>query len=63
MANRFVITMKNFGHVIGFAWAKQLLEPMQLLATQLQGNFGFRKIEEIIHIYKETDGKVDELFQ
>lgn len=55
--------MKNFGHVIGFAWAKQLLEPMQWLATHLQGNSGFRKIEEMIHIYKETGGKVDELFQ
>ena len=46
-----------------FCLAKQLLEPMQLLATHLQGNFGFRKIEEMIHIYKETGGKVDELFQ
>ena len=62
MANRFH-HYENFGHVIGCAWAKQLLEPMQWLATHLQGNSGFRKIEEMIHIYKETGGKVDELFQ
>ena len=35
VANRFAITMKNFGHIISIVCAKQLLEPMR------SGNFGF----------------------
>ena len=36
---------------------------MQSVATSLQGNFWFKKIEYIIYIYKETREKADELFQ
>ena len=58
-----VKTMKNFVHIIIFACEKQLLESMWSLVTCLQENSGFRKSEEIIHIYKETREKGDELFQ
>ena len=36
---------------------------MRSLVTCLQGIFGLKKIEEIIHMYKETSEKADELFQ
>ena len=36
---------------------------MRLLVTFLQGNFRFRKIEEIIHMYKESRDEADKLFQ
>ena len=36
---------------------------MRLLVTCLQGNFLFEKIVEIIHIYKERQEGIDELFQ
>ena len=36
---------------------------MRLLITFLQGNFRFRKIEEIIYMYKESRDKADKLFQ
>ena len=35
MTNRLAITMKNFGHIISFACAKQLLEPMPGAATRV----------------------------
>ena len=63
MANRLVITMKNFGHIITFVWAKQLLELMRSLVVCHQGNFELKKIEDIIQISKETREKADKLFQ
>lgn len=36
---------------------------MQLLVTTQQRNFVFKKIDEIIHIYKKTLEKADELFE
>ena len=63
MVNRLVITTNNFGHVVRFVCAKQLLEPMRLLVSCPQSNFIFKKIDEIIHIYKETREKADGLFQ
>ena len=36
---------------------------MQLLVTTQQRNFVFKKIDEIIHIYKKTHEKADELFE
>ena len=36
---------------------------MLSFVTYLQGTFGFKKISEITHIYKETLEKADELFQ
>ena len=38
-ANTIVITMTNFGRIISFVCAKQLLEPMRLLVNCLQGQF------------------------
>ena len=63
MANKLVITVKKFGHIVSFVGAKNLLESMGRLVTCLHGSFGFKKIEEIIHIYKETSERTDELFQ
>ena len=53
MANGLVSTMKDFGHIISFVCAKQLLEPMRPVVTSLQGKlaevyFGFKKIVEVI---------------
>lgn len=58
-AHRVVATMKNFGDIINFVFAKQLLEPMQLFITCLQGKiaelyFGFKEVEKIIYICEET---------
>ena len=55
--------MKNFGHIITFVWAKQLLELMRSLVVCHQGNFELKKIEDIIQISKETREKADKLFQ
>ena len=60
MADRLVVTEKNFGHIISFVYEKQLLELVWSLVVCLQDNFRFKKIEDIIHIYKKTR---DELFQ
>ena len=59
--------MKDFGHIISFVCAKQLLEPMRPVITSLQGKlaevyFGFKKIEEVIYICEETREKPDERF-
>ena len=54
--------MKNFVHIISFVCAKQQLEPMRWFVTYLQGNFGFKKIEEIIDIKKIRE-RCDEIFQ
>ena len=67
MANGLVSTMKDFGHIISFVCAKQLLEPMRPVVTSLQGKlaevyFGFKKIEEVIYIYEETREKADVRF-
>ena len=63
MAVRFFITMKNFGHIISLVCVKQLLGPMRSLVACLQGNFGFKKVEEIIHSFKQTRKKAVELSQ
>lgn len=63
MVGRLVITRKYRFHIIKVVCAKQLLEPMLSFVTYLQGTFGFKKISEITHIYKETLEKADELFQ
>ena len=52
------ITMNNVWHFISFVSVKYFPESMGPLVTS-QGNlakvyFGFKKIEEIIHIYKDT---------
>ena len=60
MANRLVITMKNFCHINSFLCAKQFVGPMRSLVTCLQGNFGFTKIKET---YNETREKAEVLFQ
>ena len=39
MANGLVSTMKDFGHIISFVCAKQLLEPTRPVVTSLQGKF------------------------
>ena len=54
MTNRLVIKMKNFGHIVTFVRVKQLLEPMQSLITCLQRNFGFKKMDEIILVCKDS---------
>ena len=63
MTNKLVSNMKNCRYIISLIYAKQLLEPIRSFVFYLQGNFEFKKIEEIIHIYIETHEKVDELFQ
>ena len=63
MANRLAITVKNLGHIISLVCAKQLLELMRSLVNYLQGNYGIKKIEDIIRVYKETHEKAAELFQ
>ena len=55
--------MKNVDHIISFVCVKEMLKPMRSLVSCLQGNFRFKKAMEIIHIYKETLEKADQLFQ
>ena len=54
MLNRILTTLKKFGQIINFVCAKQVLEPIRSFITCLQDNYGLRKIEKIIHTYKET---------
>ena len=54
MTHGLIITKKIPGYIISFVYA---------LVTCLQSNIGFTNIEEIIHIYKETREKTDEVFQ
>ena len=64
MTNITLITMKNFGQIVSFVYAKPLLEPMWPLVTFLEGQFfGFENIVEKTQINKETRENADELFQ
>ena len=68
MANGLRHTLSNFGHIVNFACAKELLEPMRPIVCALQGElievyFGFQKIEEVIFSYQEIRNEIDTRFQ
>ena len=68
MANGLRHIMSNFGHIVNFVCAKELLEPMRPLVCALQGElmevyFGFQKIEEVICCYQEIRSEINARFQ
>ena len=61
-------TASNFGHIVNFVCAKELLEPMRPIVCALQGKlievyFGFQKIEEVIFSYQEIRNEINMRFQ
>ena len=64
MANGLRHSMRCFGHIVGFIWAKEMLEPIRPLVTAPQGRhvevfFSFQKIEEVISSYTGRDKQSD----
>ena len=58
MTNRLFIILKNSGHIISFVCARQLLGSMRYWLPAYREIWA-EKIEEMIHIYKETHKKAD----
>lgn len=61
MEKTLAINLKNFGPLdfLGKATART----NAIIVTELQSNFGFKKLDEIIHIYKKAREKANEIFQ
>lgn len=64
MANGLRHSMRCFGHIVGFIWAKEMLEPIRPLVTAPQGRhvevfFSFQKIEKVISSYTGRDKQSD----
>lgn len=67
-ANGLRHTFVNFGHIVSFICAKEVLEPMRPLLKALQGRLvevylGFSRIDEVASSYAEIRSEVDTWFQ
>lgn len=66
-ANGLRHTFTNFGHIVCFVCAKDMLEPMRPLVSALQGElmevyFGFQKIDQVIKSYQDLRADIDSWF-
>lgn len=66
-ANGLRHTFTNFGHIVCFVCAKDMLEPMLPLVSALQGElmevyFGFQKIDQVTDSYQDIRTDVDSWF-